>query len=128
MQPNLTCEHILTDEQTILYLNLCWYLEGIGSIFVGGGGMVLNLIAICVIIKSDLADSFFYWLLICLEIFDSCFLLCGILVSIGNYISSTSVYNYIFVVFLYPFRNVVMLCSIYITVALSVERYRCAFR
>jgi hypothetical protein len=98
-------------------------MEGFGALFIGFGGISINILAICIILKSELRFSFFYWLLICLEVFDTSFLLCCVLEAFRKHIGSTVIHNYVFAVFLFPFKSVVMLCSIYITIALSVERY-----
>ena len=120
---NNTCQHVLTEIQTEFLKSLAWWMEGFGGLFIGFGGISINILAICIILKSELRFSFFYWLLICLEIFDSCFLLSCVLEAFRKHIGSIPIHNYVFAVFLFPFKSVVMLCSIYITIALSVERY-----
>ena len=123
IQRNITCVYTISEAQSELFNSFSWWLEGFGSLLIGSGGIVMNIIAICVILKSELKTSFFYWLLICLAICDSTFLLNCVLESFRRYMGSTPLHNYIFAVFLFPFRSVAMLCSIYITVGISVERY-----
>ena len=122
-QSNITCQYILSEEQEIFHQTFSWWLYVVVSLFIGFGGLIVNSVAILVMLKSELAACFFYWLLICLEFFDNCFLLCCILDVFRKYIGSSSLHNYIFAVFLFPFKSVVMLCSIYIAIALSIERY-----
>ena len=113
----------ITDEQWMLYETISWYLEGCGSIIIGSMGIILNLTTINVVLGSDLASSFFNWLLVCLAIFDNLFLLTGILEAFRNQLGTTSLHKQIFVIFLYPLRSVVMCCSIYLTIMLALERY-----
>ena len=120
---NVSCHYNWTEEQSEVLASIEWVLEGPGSLAIGSSGILVNSFAIFVILSSDLKTSFFYWLLVCLEIFDSCFLGCCVLESFRKHIGTVSVHNLIFANFLFPFKSVVMLCSIYIAIALSVERY-----
>ena len=113
----------IADEQWKLYETISWWLEGCGSIIIGLMGIIFNLTTINVLFGSDLASSFFNWLLVCLAIFDNLFLLTGILEAFRNQIGSSSLHNQVFVMFLYPLRSVVMCCSIYMTIMLALERY-----
>ena len=113
----------ISEIQWNFYYVFVWWLECFGAVFIGSFGIFFNLITIFVLLSSELASSFFNWLLVCLAVFDSVLLLNGILEALRNYIGSTDLHTYIFVVFLYPFRSVVMCCSIYTTVMLALERY-----
>ena len=118
----------ITEEQWSFYYAFLWWTEGFGSILIGCVGIFFNLITILVLLGSELAANFFNWLLVCLAMFDSSFLLNGILEAFRNHIGSTNVHVYMFVVFLYPFRSIVMCCSIYTTVMLALERYNALAR
>lgn len=113
----------ISEIQWIFYYDFVWWLEYFGAVFIGSLGIVFNVITIVVLLSTELASSFFNWLLVCLAVFDSFLLLSGILEALRNHIGSTELHTYIFVVFLYPFRSVVMCCSIYTTVMLALERY-----
>ena len=113
----------ITEHQWRIYYVTIWWLEGLGAVFLGMFGIFLNLTTIFCLVGSDLASSFFNWLLVCLSVFDSLLLGNGILEAFRNHLGSHAVHNYVFAVFLYPFRNIVMCCSIYTTVALALERY-----
>ena len=113
----------ITDEQWMFYETIAWYLEGCGSIIIGSMGIIFNLTTINVLLGSDLASSFFNWLLVCLAIFDNLFLLTGIFEAFRNQLGTTTLHKQIFVIFLYPLRSVVMCCSIYLTIMLALERY-----
>ena len=120
---NCILPYPITDEQWIFYDTFSWYLEGLGSIIIGSMGIIFNLTTINVLLGSDLAASFFNWLLVCLAIFDNLFLLTGILEAFRTHLGSTTLHKQILVIFLYPLRSVVMFCSIYLTVMLALERY-----
>ena len=113
----------ITLNQWEFYDNISWWLEGFASILIGSMGIIFNLTTINVLLGSDLAASFFNWLLVCLAVFDNLFLLTGILDAFRNHIGSSSLHNYVFVIFLYPLRSIVMCCSIYMTMILALERY-----
>ena len=113
----------------IWYNDYSWWMEGFGSLLVGSIGILLNITTVAVLLGSFLGASFFNWLLVSLALFDSLFLLSGILEAFRNHISQTSFsHHYLFVNFLYPFRSVVMCCSLYMTVILALERYNALAR
>ena len=113
----------ISEDQWEFYYAILWWLEGFGSVVIGLIGIFLNLITIFVLLGSELAASFFNWLLVCLACFDVFFLLNGILEAFRNHLGSNNFHVYLFVTFLYPFRSFVMCCSIYTTVLLALERY-----
>ena len=115
--------HDISENQWNFYYSFQWWLEGFLAIFFGCVGIFLNSVTIWILLAGELAASFFNWLLVCLAVFDSFFLLNGALEAFRNHVGSTAIHNYIFVVFLYPFRSIVMCCSIYTTVMLALERY-----
>ena len=115
--------HNITENEWIFYYNFVWCVEGFGSVLTGCLGITFNIITIFVLLKSELAASFFNWLLVSLSILESLFLICGILEAFRSHIGSTNLHNYLFVVFFYPFRSVLMCCSIYTTIMLALERY-----
>jgi hypothetical protein len=59
-----------------------------------------------------------------LSIFDSLYIVLSIAEAFRRHYSPTNFYVYIFSYFLYPFQNVILCCTIYMPVALAVERYR----
>ena len=83
----------ITDEQWMFYETISWYLEGCGSIIIGSMGIIFNLTTINVLLGSDLASSFFNWLLVCLAIFDNLFLLTGIFEAFRNQLGTTTLRN-----------------------------------
>ena len=69
----------ISDGQWEFYESFMWWMEGFGTVFVGSMGIAFNSITIVVLLGSELAASFFNWLLVFLAFFDSFFLLNGIL-------------------------------------------------
>ena len=130
-ESNMSCvlPHHITEEQWIFYNAFTWWLEGFGSVLIGSMGIFFNITTIVVLLGGELATSFFNWLLVCLSVFDSLFLLNGILEAFRNHLGlGTDLHDYIFVVFLFPFRSIVMCCSTYTTVILALERYNALVR
>ena len=120
---NCTLPRDITENQWNFYYAFVWIVEGVSSVLVGCFGICFNFMTIGVVLSSELSTCFFNWLLVSLCVFDSFFLLCGILEAFRSHLGSTNIHKYIFVVFLYPFRSVVMFCSIYTTMMLALERY-----
>ena len=118
----------ISPEQWVWYDEYSWWMEGFTSLLIGSSGILLNITTICVLLGSVLGASFFNWLLVFLALFDSLFLLNGILEAFRSHLGKTSFHDYVFVNFLYPFRSVVMCCSMYMTVLLALERYNALAR
>ena len=110
-------------ENLVKYMEEIRNIEGISEILTGSIGIALNFTTIFVVLSSDLAASFFNWLLACLAIFDNCFLTVGILEGLKAQYGSSDVYRYLFVWFFHYFRSVTLCCSEYMTILLSLERY-----
>ena len=74
---NIGCilPHVINEEQWMWYNDYSWWVEGFGSVLIGIIGIVLNLISSAVLLGSSLGGYFFNWLLVCLAVFDSLFLL-----------------------------------------------------
>ena len=120
--------YTITENQWEFYESFLWWLEGFGAVLMGLIGISFNLTTICVLLGSELAANFFNWLLVTLSVFDIFFLVNGILEAFRNHFGSINIHTYIFAVFLFPFRSIVMCCSIYTTVMLAMERYKALVR
>ena len=102
-----------------------WVVQGVVSIVVGVFGLIMNILALHILSKKKLYRKFFNKLLIYLIVFDTCFILDRIYESYAlNIIKPDycSWQGYVMIV-LYPFRQIMLCCSIYATVALALERY-----
>ena len=130
-EPNYNCilPYEIPAEKWVWYDVYSWWLEGFGPLFIGSIGILLNMTTVVVLIGTRLCASFFNWLLVCLSLFDSLFLINGMLEASRYHVEKNSyLHNYIFVKFVYPFRSVVMFCSMYMTVILALERYNALAR
>ena len=114
----------LTDEQISIALSFEWWVELCGSIPICVTGIVLNLTTIVIVLGSKLSANFFNWLVICLVIFDTNFLLVGILEVCRKQLGESSFLNYLFVYITHFYRSVILLCSEYMTILLALERYQ----
>ena len=124
-----TLPYDIPAEKWVWYNGYAWWMEGFGSLFIGSIGILLNITTVGVLLGSFLGASFFNWLLVCLSLFDSLFLLNGVLEAFRNHVGEASYHHHlVFVNFLYPFRSVVMFCSMYMTVILALERYNALAR
>ena len=127
VEQNYSCilPNEITDDQWNFSYSFSWWLDGFGTVLISFVGIVLNVTSIIVLWGSELAASFFNWLLVCLAIFDILFLMSCTLEAVRGHIldGNTAIYNQLFVHFLFPFRSIVMCCSIYMTVILALERY-----
>ena len=120
---NVTCgRNELSDDQEMFLKNYNWWIDMLGHLPVGLIGVVLNSIAMIVLSTSTMRNNFFNRLLICLAIFDSLYIACEIY-EVGRRRYYTSIQQHMFVNFVYPVRNVCMCCSIYSTIAITLERY-----
>ena len=98
-----TLPHEISLEQQICYSEYSWWMDCFASLLIGFIGILLNATAVGVLLFTSLAESFFNYLLAFLALFDSLFLLNGILESFRNHVGKPSyLHNCIFVNFLYP--------------------------
>ena len=122
---NLSCK--MSESETKFYEVFSWWLAGVCTVTVASFGLILNFIAIYILCKQRMRESFFNRLLICLTIVDSLFLANGIYVATTmQFLDNLSSYDshlILFTNFVYPARNVFMCSAIYMTVGLAYERY-----
>ena len=119
----IKCDETLSQSQAQIIDTFSLWISVFAYLFVGLVGFVLNMIAICVLLSTNMWNNFFNRLLMCLSIYDSGFILCGLLELIRRQWSDSLIYSMLFVHFLYPFRSMVMCSSIYTTIVLTLERY-----
>ena len=120
---NITCDlnKFSVDQETFLK-EYIWWMDMGGNLPVGLIGFVLNSVAIFVLSTATMRNNFFNRLLICLAIFDNLYISCEIY-EVCRRREYTLTQQHIFVNFVYPVRSVFMCCSIYSTVALTLERF-----
>ena len=123
-QVNATCGHPELSKQQDTFLTNCrWWVEICGNLPVGVVGVILNCITLIVLSSPTMRTNFFNRILICLAFFDNCYLLCEIS-EVFRHRYYTYLQQHVFVSFVYPFRSIFMCSSMYMTVSLTLERYR----
>ena len=120
---NTTCEP--TEDEWEVYNQTSWLIQGIASPLISIFGFLLNSVAIATLISSKKTESFFFnRLLVCLAVFDNLYLLNGVSEAIRRYaIQPNYFYDFAFINFLFPFRSMVMFCSMYSTIVLAFVRH-----
>ena len=101
-----------------------FWAEGVASTVVAIFGFMGNLISIWVLSDDELRSSAFNRLLLALAIIDCMFIMPGTIIYNAKAFSwEADWYNRSFPVFLYPFTEIALCSSIYMTLAIAVERY-----
>ena len=120
----LNCPH-LTNEDKELYNLFSYWVGGVGISCVAIPGLCLNLVAICVLIKSaSTRRNNFNPLIASLCGFDSVFLLLELIDVFRKYFNfETQLQILLFPHVVYPIRNIAFTASIFMTVAIAYERY-----
>ena len=122
-ETNAMCQQYeLSPEQKEFLNSYDWWIEMFGKLPIEITGVFLNLTAFLVLSISSMKSNFFNRLLSILAIFDSIYLLCEIS-EVLRHQYHTSGQTYMCIYFTYPFRHVFMCSSIFMTIALALERY-----
>ena len=101
-----------------------FWVEGVASTVVAVSGLTGNLISIWVLSDDELRTGVFNRLLRSLAVVDCMFILPGAIIYTAKAFSwQADWYNRSFPVFIYPFTEIAFCSSIYMTVAIAVERY-----
>ena len=126
----IKCGHFtLTEDRKRLYTiqaaEPCrFWAEGVASTVVAISGLTGNLISIWVLSDDELRTGVFNRLLRSLAVVDCMFILPGAIIYTAKAFSwQADWYNRLFPVFIYPFTEIAFCSSIYMTVAIAVERY-----
>jgi len=127
-----------TDAEYALLGDIDVLVGGYGTIGLATLGVCANILAILVLCKKSFKSNFNN-LLIALAVFDLLFLVVSITESIrrtfeprvtnSSTISGlvTQLHHHLFPYFLYPLHNILLTCSIFMTVSISIERYLAIF-
>jgi hypothetical protein len=121
---NVTLECPCYNEQDDYQISsLAFWIEGISQFIVAIFGVIGNLISAFILSRDEMRNAF-NLLLISLLGFDSWFLLGCILENVRrNFDLASNLHILLFPYFLYPTAMVAMTGSIFMTVAISLERY-----
>ena len=121
---NTTCSNTDFSEAEEIFLDIyIWWMEVFGNLSISIVGVVLNFITIVVLLTTNMRNNFFNRLLLCLSIFDNLYLLCEIS-EVARLLNPTPAHLHLFARFIYPFRSLFLCSSIYMTIALTLERYQ----
>ena len=122
-ETNITCDYTeISPEEDRFLKNYTALIELCGNLPIGVIGVILNCITLVILSSSSMRNNFFNRLLICLSLFDNMYLLCEVS-EVFRHRFNTYIHQTIFVNFVYPVRSIFMVSSIYMTVALTLERY-----
>jgi len=100
-----------------------YYFDGVFVSVFGIVGMLGNVLTLCVLSRKKFKDCF-HKLLLTLACFDSLFILCGgINYSCRAFKAGSQVFTLLFPTFIYPFSYIGLTGSIFMTFAISIERF-----
>ena len=129
-EQRIKCGHftLTTDGRSVSTIKAAepcrFWAEGVISTVVAIFGFMGNLISIWVLSDQELRSSAFNRLLLALAIIDCMFIMPGTVIYTAKAFSwEADWYNRSFPVFLYPFTEIALCSSIYMTLAIAVERY-----
>ena len=126
--PPYTCSNDLTVGQYHFYVVFSWWSETVGALCLDSVGIILNIISIIIFASRKMRGCLFNQLLICLAIFDTTYLICGILEAFRRHLAPSSLHQILFVNVFYPARSIMLFCSIYTTLSLTLEQYNAVLR
>ena len=119
---SMRCGHL---DSEMLHMVKYW-CEGILFMTFGGIGLFGAFATIIILLTKDLRTHLFNQLLIALAISDILFILCSVPTysfDVFKWFEGSKIYYYLTLHFLYPMTPVTHHATIFITVALTVERY-----
>jgi len=132
-------ECIEAEESAYALLGTMEYVVGgYMTIMLAVVGVVANIMAVMVLATREGRNNFSY-LLISLAVFDLLFLLLSIVESVRKTFEErvgngtdlgglfTQYHHHLFPYFLHPFHNILLTCSIFMTISISIERYLVIF-
>ena len=120
---NVSCDYTGVSPAADLFIKkYSALIELCGNLPIGVVGVILNCVTLVVLSSPSMRNNFFNRLLICLSLFDNVYLLCEVS-EVFRHRINTYLHQSIFVYFVYPVRSIFMVSSIYMTIALTFERY-----
>lgn len=118
---NSSCRELLLDPSVVEKFR--YFCDGLLVFLIGLIGIIGNVIAVLVLLRPKLRDCF-HQLLIALAFFDTLYIVCGgINYTVRAFEVRLDVYTITFPHFFYPFANIGMCGTIFMTVAISLERF-----
>ncbi|XP_059087453.1 FMRFamide receptor-like [Tigriopus californicus] len=100
-----------------------FWCDGVLLVIIGLGGFVGNLMALVVLSRPKLRDVF-HQLLLALACFDILYIICGgVSYTFRAFQAQSDIYTYLFPHLIYPLSHVAVTGTIFMTLAISIERY-----
>ena len=122
-EENKLCSYVLSREEEETCCALSQHLDEEGRLIICIGGLIFNTIAIVILLDKRLANQLFNRLLLCLVVAGNVHLLLGLAET--WIIEDPGLNNlYFYFIVIYPFRGITMICIIYMTAMLSLQRYK----
>lgn len=120
---NITSDQVMDCGTPAQVGDFRWWCDGLLVSIVGTIGFVANILALIVLSRPSLRDVF-HQLLFALACFDTLYIVCGgINYTFRGFGAHSDIYNYLFPYFLHPFTHIAMAGTIFMTLAISFERY-----
>ena len=116
-----------------MYGNISWLFETVLQTIIGIGGIIANTIAIPILCSKEMS-SIFNRLLVLLAIYDNFYIICSLFrvmkinINNGDVAQHNDFHEYVFAYGVHQLHSFVLCGSIFMTVALSLERYRAVWR
>ena len=124
---------IYSKEAIEMYSNASWLFESVLQTIIGIGGIIANTIAIPILCSKEMS-SIFNRLLVLLAVYDNFYIICSLFrvmktnINNGDAAQHIDFHEYAFAYGFYQLHSFVLCGSIFMTVALSLERYRAVWR
>lgn len=112
-----------SEEAIRMYHTISWLFENVLQTGVGIAGLMANLLAIPILCSKEMS-SIFNRLLVLLAVYDNFYILCSVIEAKRKSSAHNTIHEYAFAYGLYQLHNFVLCGSIFLTVALALERYR----
>ena len=105
-----------------IYENVAWLFESVLQTGVGLAGIMANSLAVPILCSKEMS-SIFNRLLVLLAVYDNFYILCSVLEAMRKSYPYNEIHEHAFAFGLFQMHNFVLCGSIFLTVALALERY-----
>jgi len=118
----LDCPNLTKLQRDIINDDLVFWVDFVVDGALAATGLIANIVSALILGKEDMRNSFNF-LLIALISMDSCFLFLCLLEGVRKIGYASNIQVLLFPHLLYPLISIVFTASIYMTVAIAIERY-----
>ena len=121
---NLSCPEY-TNRETFIVAQLTFWVGGVVNCIIAKLGFIINVLSIYALLTNPLLNNMFNMLLSVLLVIDSvCLFFIMVDVVFNIFKLKTELYDILIPYFYHPFRNISLTSSIFMTIAISHERYK----